>query len=87
MEGTVTFELKPSLVFEMDFCFTPGIPAKLRGDPDFSEPEEGPLYEIEEIRVNHNKKWHKIPDWFWEILNFEYEQELIQAANEWLDVA
>ncbi len=84
MEGTVTFELKPLLDFEMDFCFTPGTPGKLTGDPDYFEPGEGPIYENEEIRIHHNKTLHKIPDWFWEILNFEYEQELIEAANEWL---
>lgn len=29
MEGTVAFELKPSLDFEMDFCFTPFTPATM----------------------------------------------------------
>jgi len=84
MQGTTTLELEPQLDFQMDFCFTPGSPAKLRADPDFSEPADGPIYEIEEIRVHHKEQWHKVPDWLEEILNLNYEKDLIEAVNEWL---
>jgi hypothetical protein len=85
MKGTTTFELEPLLDLEMDFYFTPGRPAKLTADPYYSEPAEGPEYEIEELRVYHKRQWHKIPDWLWEILNIKYEKNLIEAVNEWLD--
>ncbi len=49
MNGTTTFELEPQLDLEMDFSFTPGSPGRLTADPSFSEPAEGPVYEIEEI--------------------------------------
>jgi hypothetical protein len=85
MEGTASFELEPLLDLEVDFNFTPGSPAKLTGDPYYSEPGEDPLYEIEEIRAYSGKKWHKVPDWLWEILNLNYEEDLVEAVKQYLD--
>jgi hypothetical protein len=85
MNGTTSFELEPQLDLEMDFCFTPGSPVKLTADPYDSDPGEDPLYEIEEIRVCHQNKWHKVPDWLWEILNLNYERDLVEAVNQYLD--
>ena len=85
MNGTTTFELDPQLDLEMDFSFTPGRLGRLTADPDSSYPDEGPLYEIEEIRVCHNKKWHKVPQWLCEILNFNYEKDLVEVVDQWLD--
>jgi hypothetical protein len=87
MRGTITFELKPLLDLEMDFDFIPGSPARLTADPDFSYPADGPYYEFEEIRVYHNNQWHKVPDWLYQILNFRYEDKLIEAVRDWLDQA
>ncbi len=84
MEGTASFELEPLLDFEFDFSFTPGDSGNLMGHPDLRYPPEDPEYEIKEIRVYHNQNWHKVPDWLSDILEFKYEDELIEAANEWL---
>ena len=83
--GTATIELQPELDLELDFNFIPGSPVKLTADPYYSEPGEDPVYEIEEIRVYHGKKWHTVPDWLWEMLNFNYEKNLVEAVDEWLD--
>lgn len=84
MEGTASFELEPLLDLEMDFEFVPGDPGNLMGHPDLRYPPEDPEYEIREIRVCHNKEWHQVPEWLWEILKFNYEDQLIEAAQEWL---
>ena len=86
MNGTTTFALKPSLDLEMDFDFTPGTPGKLDGHPDSWYPAENPDYEIGEIRVYHNKQWHKVPYWLWEIMNFNYEDALIEAVHQWVEI-
>ena len=85
MNGTTTFELEPQLDLEMDFEFIPGSPVKLTADPYYSEPGEDPVYEIGEIRVYHGKAWHKVPQWLWELLNSNHEEDLCEVVNEWLD--
>jgi hypothetical protein len=84
MDGTVNFELEPLLDFEVDFSFLPGDPGNLSGNPDFRYPPEPPEYEFQEIRVYHNQEWHQVPEWLWEILKFNYEDQLIEAAEEYL---
>lgn len=84
MRGTITFELELLLDLEMDFNFIPGDPGKLDGHPDFRYPPTDPEYEILEIRCRHSKQWHKLPDWFRDILVFDYQDSLIEAADEWL---
>ena len=84
MDGTVNFELEPLLDLEMDFEFVPGTPGNLMGHPDHRYPAEDPEYDIRTIRVYHNQKWHRVPEWLWEILKFNYEDQLIEAAEEWL---
>ena len=85
INGTASFELEPLLDLEMDFSFTPGSPGNLMGNPEFRYPPEDPEYEIRNIKVYHNKEYHEVPGWLWEILNFKYEDQLIEAANEWLE--
>ena len=84
MEGTANLELEPLLDLEMDFEFLPGSPGNLMGHPDHRYPPEAPEYAIRAIRVYHNQEWHQVPDWLWEILKFNYEDQLIEAAQEWL---
>ena len=84
MEGTASFELEPLLDLEMDFEFIPGTPGNLMGHPDHRYPPEDPEYDIRAIRVYHNQKWHQVPEWLWEILKFNYQDQLIEAAEEWL---
>ena len=81
MNGTRTFELEAQLDLEMDFNFIPAGPVRLTPDPCYGK---GAIYEIGEIRVYHGKQWHKVPDWLWEILNLNYEKDLVEVVNEWL---
>jgi hypothetical protein len=85
MEGTVNLELEPLLDLEMDFEFVPGTPGNLMGHPDHRYPAEDPEYDIGAIRVCHNNKWHQVPDWLSEILEFKYQDQFIEAAEENLE--
>lgn len=84
MDGTANFEFELPLDLEMDFSFLPGDPGNLTGHPDHRYPPEPPEYEFHEIRVYHNQQWHRVPDWLAEILKFKHQDELIEAAEEWL---
>ncbi len=85
MEGTTTLEIEPLLNVEFDFEFIPGQPARLLCHPDLAEPGYDPEYDFQTIRVVHKGKKYQVPDWLMEIITSQYQMELVDIVDEWVD--